>query len=194
MTKNNIEGLGDFDSDFYNQNPMMKLLPQSRAVIHTLGQAQASKYAWAMVLLYHIESPFHRLDSKVRDIAEGFLQQEEEDLNEFVNSADYYDFIDEIKSNIMTPLEYELSLNLDAIKKARRLAFDSTKSSEITAYLEKTPKVIRELMALQTDIIKANKEGGRERKTNANQKYAKYEKVITRENQEYNHDEDDDED
>lgn len=193
MTKENIEGLGSTAHDFYDQNPMMKLMPHSRALIHTVGQAQASQYAWAMVLLYHIESPFHRLDTKVRDVAEGFLKIEEEELNEFVNGGEYYDFIDEIKSNIMTPLEYELSLNLDAIKKARRLAFDSTKASEITAFLEKTPKIIRELMALQTDIIKANKEGGRTRKTSANFNVAKYEKTITPENQEYNH-EDDDED
>lgn len=185
-----IEGLGDPNYDFFNQNPLFKLLPNCKALIHTEGQAQASKYAWAVVLLYHIKSPFHRDDNKVKMIAEGYLDTEEGMFEAFLSNPEIDEFVEEIKCHTMTPLEYELSINIDAIKKARKLVFDSTKASDITAYLEKTPKIMRELLALQTEILKMDysEKGQRTRKTSVSYTLPTYEKVITPENQEMSHD------
>lgn len=155
MIKDSISDLGSPDRCFFEQNALFKMLPNCRRMINSVGVDLAGKYAWAVVLLNHVKSPFHRLDDKHKIICEQYLGISEDEFD--LSDVDMEDFAEEISVQCMTPVTYELSLNIDAIKKARKLVFDSTKSSDIMSYIEKTPKTISQLMALQVESNNTDK-------------------------------------
>lgn len=151
-----IEDLGTPEKDFFDQNPLFKILPYCRRAINDFGKNDASKYAWAIILLFHPKSPFHRLDDKVEIISKQYLESSEI-FN--IDELELDGLVEELMSQMLTPVSYELSLNINAIKKARDLVFNSTKSSDIMKYIESTPKTFAALVALQNEANNPNKSG-----------------------------------
>lgn len=175
--------LGNAENDFWEQNPELNYIPEIRVAKNEYGIAQASKYAWAIVLMSHPKSKLSRLDNKVEIIAQQYLQIPEEEFASLLDDNDFLTFADIIKSVSMSALEYEMSLNIDAIKKARNLVFNSTDAKAITAYLEKTPKIMKELIALQSEVNKSSDDSIRVKRTAKNYNVTTFQKEITKDNQ-----------
>lgn len=175
--------LGNAENDFWEQNPELNYIPEFRTAKNEYGTAQASRYAWAIVLMSHPKSKLSRLDDKARVIAEQFLEITEEDFEALLDDNNFQEFADKVKAVSMTPLEYEMSRNMDAIKKARNLVFNSSDAKAITTYLKEVPKVMKELIGLQAEVNKNIEEGAKQRRTAKSYNITTYQGNITRDNQ-----------
>lgn len=156
----NIRDFGDPAENFFRQNSLFRMLPECRKIISTYGEDDASIIVWAYVLLHHVKSPFHRLDNKYDIISRDFMENKFD--TDIIFGEDFYDLSEEIRQQCMTTAAYELSLNIDALKKARSIVFGTGKSSDIMGYVEKAPKALAQLISLQreadnTDKVKVNK-------------------------------------
>jgi hypothetical protein len=157
---NNIRDFGSPGENFFRQNPLFKMMPECRKLIKDYGEDDASIIVWAYILIHHVKSPFHRLDNKHDIISRDFMENKFD--AEILFGDEFYDLSEEIRQQCMTTAAYELSLNIDAVKKARSIVFGAGKSSEIMGYVEKAPKALSQLVTLQreadnTDKVKSNK-------------------------------------
>jgi hypothetical protein len=175
--------MGNVENDFFEQNPELNYIDEIRKAKTQYGAAQASKYAWAIVLIFHHKSKLSKLDNKHEIVAKNYLGIDVDEFDTLFDDADFKDFRDIILQISMSNLEFELAMNIALVKKNRRLVEDSADPKAITAWLEKAPKIMKDLIVSQNEVNKAVDSETRARRTAKNVQITTFEKNLSPENQ-----------
>ena len=153
MNREFLYNFGDTEQDFFEQNPDLRYLPAYNRLIKVYGKENASKISWAIVIINHPDSRISRREDKFELIQREYLKEVAFDFE----SETYIELIESFNDDMLSPIQSEISEFLIAMRKSRRNVLSSDDANKVATFIEKYPKSMQQIRALQAELIKDEK-------------------------------------
>ena len=153
MNREFLYNFGDTEQDFFEQNPDLRYLPAYNRLIKVYGKDNASRIAWVVVLINHPDSRISRREDKFELMQREYLKELAFDFE----SETYIELVESFNDDMLSPIQSELSEFLIAMRKSRRDVLSSDDANKVATFIEKYPKSMQQIRALQMELIKDEK-------------------------------------